>query len=250
MAEKDPYNVPGLVRGLTILQAFTPQKPEQTQAQLAAALGISRSAAFRSIHTLVQEGFLLPVREGRYFRLGPAVLRLSYGYLASRELLEVAQTPLETLRDTHDWSCHLGVLDGRHILYLIRLPASDGMSSLVHVGSRLPATRTAMGRVLLTQKSAAEIRKLLIDQPDPVVAAALETWKRDRTKPCVIHVGSFESGLCSVAAPVFDMSGTMIAAISATKVTELVPGDIERSVHDTALKISRGLGWKEQISNE
>ena len=239
----DPYTVPGLVRGLRLLQAFTPQKPEQNLSQLAAALGITRSAAFRAVHTLVQEGFLLPLPDGRSYRLGPAVLRLSYGYLASRELLEVAQAPLEALRDKHDWSCHLGVLDGRHVLYLIRLPASDGLSSLVHVGSRLPATRTAMGRVLLAQKPETTIRKLLADQPQATISAALDAWEKDHKAECVVHIGSFESSLCSVAAPVFDMSGTVVAAISATKVAETVPKAIEKSVVQTASTISRGLGW-------
>ena len=244
LAEKDPYTVPGLLRGLTLLQCFTPQKPEQTLSQLAAALGITRSAVFRSVHTLVQEGFLLPVRDGHHYRLGPAVLRLSYGYLASRELLEVAQSPLESLRDAQDWSCHLGVLDGRHVLYLIRLPASDGLSSLVHVGSRLPATRTAMGRVLLVQKSEPEFRRLLVDQPQGVLNSALKSWEDDRNASCVIHIGSFESGLCSVAAPIFDMSGAIVAAISATKVADRVPAKVKRQVLDTAAVISRGLGWK------
>lgn len=245
MSEKDPYLVPGLVRGLSLLQAFTPQKPEQTLPQLAQTLGISRSAVFRTVHTLVAEGFLLPVKGGNHFRLGPSVLRLSYGYLASRELLEVAQSPLELLRDTLDWSAHLGVLDGRHILYLIRLPASDGMSSLVHVGSRLPAARTAMGRVLLAQKSEAEIRKLLMDQPQAAITSTLQAWRQDRHAACVVHLGHFENGLCSVAAPVFDMSGTVVAAISATKSTETVSEGIEKHVLRTAQKISQGLGWKE-----
>jgi len=244
MAEKDPYTVPGLVRGLALLQAFTPHKPEQTLSQLARTLGISRSAAFRTVHTLVREGFLLPVRDGHHYRLGPAVQRLSFGYLASRELLEVAQLPLQTLRDGVDWSAHLGVLDGRHILYLIRFPASDGLSALVHVGSRLPATRTAMGRVLLTQKSETEMRKLLADQPGKSIDAALKTWKRDRREPTVVHQGSFESGLCSVAAPVFDMSGAVVAAVSATKATETVPDGIEGHVMRAATTISMGLGWK------
>lgn len=246
MQEKDPYSVPGLVRGLRLLQVFTPQRPEQSLSQLARALGITRSAAFRTVHTLVQEGFLLPLPDGRTYRLGPAVLRLSYGYLASRELLEVAQAPLEALRDQHDWSCHLGVLDGRHVLYLIRLPASDGLSSLVHVGSRLPATRTAMGRVLLAQKSEAAIRKLMTDQPEPAVTAAVQSWNKDRNAECVVHIGSFESGLCSVAAPVFDLSGSVVAAISATKASESVPPRIERSVVETAATISRGMCWSEQ----
>lgn len=246
MKDKDPYAVPGLVRGLTLLQAFTPQKPEQTLKQLAAALGVTRSAAFRTVHTLVEEGFLLPVRDGHHFRLGPAVLRLSYGYLASRELLEVAQSPLETLRNELDWSCHLGVLDGRHVVYLIRLPATDGLSALVHVGSRLPASNTTMGRILFAQKTEVEIRKLLMDQPAAMVRAALLAWQQDRQSSCVIQVGTFESGLCSVAAPVFDMSGAVIAAISATKVADSVPGKVKKSVLRTAATISQGLGWKGQ----
>ena len=245
MSDKDPYIVPGLVRGLAILRAFTPQNPEQNLSQLSKAMGITRSAAFRTVHTLVQEGFLLPVRDGHHYRMGPAVLRLSYGYLASRELLEVAQTPLEKLRDDMDWSAHLGVLDGRHVLYLIRLSAPDGVSSLVHVGSRLPATNTAMGRMLLARKSEAEIRRLHIDQPSGAVSSAIRTWKEDQGTSSVVHVGSFERGLCRVAAPVLDMSGTVVAAISATKVTESVPSAVEQAVLRTANTVSRGLGWIE-----
>lgn len=243
MSDKDPYSVPGLVRGLTLLQTFTPQRPEQTMAQLAQTLGITRSAVFRTVHTLVQEGFLLPVRDGNHFRLGPAVLRVSYGYLASRELLEVAQKPLEALRDAQDWSGHLGVLDGRHILYLIRLPASDGLSSLVHVGSRLPATMTAMGRVLLSRKTEPQIRRLLEGQPKAATEKALAAWRKDSASPSVIHNGSFETGLCSVAAPIHDMSGEVIAAISATKQTDTVPASVEREVLKTAYAISRAMGW-------
>lgn len=245
MSSSDPYSVPALVRGLSLLQTFTPQRSEQTMAHLAEALGISRSAVFRTVHTLVQEGFLLPVRDGHHFRLGPSVLRVSYGYLASRELLEVAQKPLEALRDAQDWSGHLGVLDGRHILYLIRLPASDGLSSLVHVGSRLPATLTAMGRVLLIAKTQPEIRRLLSDQPKAAVDKALAAWEKDRLSQYVIHNGSFASGLCSVAAPVFDMSGDIVAAISATKQTETVPAFVEKEVLRTAKMISRAMGWRD-----
>ena len=244
MSNEDPYSVPALVRGLTLLQTFSPQRPEQTMAQLAKTLGVTRSAVFRTVHTLVQEGFLLPVRDGRAFRLGPAVLRVSYGYLASRELLEVAHKPLEAFRDSQDWSGHLGVLDVRHVLYLIRLPASDGLSSLVHVGSRLPATRTAMGRVLLTQKTEPQIRKLLDGQPKAAIEKAINAWRDDHRRPSVIHNGSFETGLCSVAAPIYDMSGAIIAAISATKQTDTVPVRVERDLLKTANLISRAMGWQ------
>lgn len=244
MQKQDPYVVPGLVRGLSLLQTFTPQKPEQTLKQLAESLGVTRSTIFRAVHTLVQEGFLLPVRDGHHYQLGPAVLRLSYGYLASRELLEVAQTPLEMLRDKVGWSSHLGVLDGRHTLYLISLPASENQSSFVQVGSRLPAISTAMGRILLVQKTEAELRKLIADQPQAVIRNTLKSWESDQRAKVVIHLGSFQTGLSSVAAPIYDSSGTIIAAISATKHAGKVKEKTNSVVLRTAETISRGLGWK------
>lgn len=241
--QTDPYLVPGLMRGLAVLQAFTPLKPEMTLSGIARELGITRSAAFRTVHTLVAEGYLLATRDGTHFRLGPAVVRLTYGYHASRELLEVAQPVLAKLRDDHDWSTHLGVLDGRHVLYLMRLPATGGLSSLVHVGSRLPAATTAMGRVLLAGKDAAFLRKLYADLDPKALGAVLAQADADRSKGFVAGIGSFESGLSSVAAPVLDLSGEVVAAVSATRVSDAIPQPVADELRTGADKISRGLGW-------
>ncbi len=241
---KDPYLVPGLMRGLAVLQAFTPLKPELTLTGIANELGITRSAAFRTVHTLVSEGYLLATREGTCYRLGPAVVRLSYGYHASRELLEVAQPVLAKVRDVHDWSTHLGVLDGRHVLYLMRLPATGGLSSLVHVGSRLPAATTAMGRVLLSGKPESFLRKLYDDLEPRAVEAILTRAAQDRTTGHVAGIGSFESGLSSMAAPVLDLTGEVVAAISATRSTKTIPDEIAHALNDAGARISRGLGWR------
>jgi DNA-binding IclR family transcriptional regulator len=242
--QTDPYLVPGLMRGLAVLQAFTPLKPEMTLSGIAKELGITRSAAFRTVHTLVAEGYLLSTREGTHYRLGPAVVRLTYGYHASRELLEVAQPVLAKLRDDNDWSTHLGVLDGRHVLYLMRLPATGGLSSLVHVGSRLPAATTAMGRVLLAGKDTAFLRRLYTDLDPKALGAILGQAERDRSKGYVEGIGSFESGLSSVAAPVLDLSGEVVAAISATRVSDTIPPQVAQELQAGGDKISRGLGWR------
>jgi len=246
VALENPYIVPGLVRGLAALRSFTPQTPELGLAEIARALGVTRSAAFRTVHTLVSEGYLLQVPGEARYRLGPQVLGLSYGFLASRELLEVAQKPLEALRDDHDWSTHLGVLDGRHVLYLVRYPATDGLSSLVHVGSRLPAAQTAMGRLLLAHQSEPDIRKLMADRPQSEVDVTLQARLRDGRAEVLVHEGQFESGLCSVAAPVRDMSGTVVAAISATKPVRAVAAEVQRGIRKTAQAISLGLGHSER----
>ena len=242
MSDKDPYLVPGLVRGLAALKSFTPQNPERGLADIARALGVTRSAAFRTVHTLLSHGYLLEVPGKARYRLGPQVLNLSYGFLARRELLEVAQKPLERLRDDLDWSTHLGVLDGRHVLYLMRYPATDGLSSLVHVGSRLPASQTAMGRLLLSNKSDRDIRRLMADRPPTELANVLANAERDRQAQTVLHEGQFESGLCSAAAPIRDMSGAVVAAISATKTGHDLNDLIESQTLLTAHAISKGLG--------
>lgn len=248
MAEKDPYLVPGLLRGLAILQLFSPQHPELTLSQLARGVGVSRSAAFRTVYTLVQEGYLLTMRDSQQYRLGPAVLRLGEGFQSSRELLEVAQPALESLRDKLDWSAHLGVIDGRHLLYLVRQPASDGLSSLIHVGTRLPAATTAMGRVLLARQSDADIRRIFGGQEPQLLQAVHRNLAQDRQADYIVHAGDFERGLCSVAAPVRDMSGQAVAAISATKMTDQVSDQIIAALLRTASAISKGLGWQPDLS--
>ena len=238
----DPYLVPGLLRGLEVLQSFTPAKPEQSLSDIAARLGISRSAAFRTVHTLLERGYLLPVGESRRFCLGPSVLRLSYGYHAGRELLEVARPALEDLRDATDWSAHLAVRDGRNIFYLLRLPSREVAMSIVHVGSRLPAATTAMGRLLLADLTEPEVRRLHADLGAARAEEVVRQSAADRAAARIVQIGTFESGIASVAAPIRDMSGSTIAAVSGARPATEVPDAVADAVEHAARAICRGLG--------
>ena len=199
---EDRYIVPGLVRGLRALAAFSPERKEMSLADLARELGLSRSAAFRTAYTLAQMGFLLQEPRSKTYSLGPAVMRLGYGYLATRELVEIALPEIEQLRDETDWSTHLGVRDGDRVLYMLRCPSRMGMGSIVHVGSRLPAASTTMGRVLLADLDEETVITLYRDQSAPGrgLAEVLAQWRRDRAAETVEQIGSFEAGIASVAA--------------------------------------------------
>lgn len=251
---EDRYVVPGLVRGLQVLGAFAPDRQEMSLSDIARALKLSRSAAFRAVYTLNEMGFLLHDARTKTYRLGPAVLRLGYGYMASRELFEIALPELERLRDETDWSTHLGVRDGSRVLYMLRVPSRMGLGSIVNVGSRLPAANTTLGRVLLAGLDEATIMKLyqsgstaLDGSKSPRNFAELRRqWLEDREKPAIEQVGSFEAGIVSVAAPVRDLSGSVVAAINATHATQgvsNVPGDIRMAAISTAARISRLLGY-------
>jgi DNA-binding IclR family transcriptional regulator len=244
-AQADRYMVPGLVRGLEVLQAFTPQRPRLTLRELAEATGVTRSAVFRIAYTLSELGFLVHDPAGRHYTLGPAVLRLGYGYLAPRALVEAALGPLEALRDAIGWSAHLGILDAADVVYLLRAPARRGLASIVHVGSRLPAHATSMGRMLLAQLDEAEIVALYrgVQLGGRRTAAALVARaRRDAERGHVLHRGEFQRGVTSVAAPLSDASDRVVAAINVAGSPDGEPdAEIVAAVLATAQTISRAL---------
>ncbi|MBU2888461.1 IclR family transcriptional regulator [Celeribacter halophilus] len=258
MAEKtneDRYLVPGLMRGLSVIRLFTPERPAMSLAEIAKALDITRSAAFRTVYTLSEAGYLLLDERAHRYVLGPAVLRLSYGYVATREIVEIAQPELERLRQRTGWSSHMGILDGTSVLYVLRVPAPRRDPSIVQVGSRLPARGTVMGRVLLAGLGEEELialyRKDLASGPKgkgPALPGILEQAARDRLHAVVIHTGDFEASIVSAAAPVRDMTGQVVAAINVTapksaEAEQELQAEVRDDLSSTAHRISRLLGW-------
>jgi len=220
----DRYMVPGLARGMEVLRAFSPARPRLSLGELAALLGTTRSALFRVTYTLARLGYLMHDVAAQTFSLGPAVLRLGHGYPAARGLVEAALPLLEGLRDATGWSAHLGVLEGRQVVYMLRLPARAAGLGIVQVGSRLPAHATAMGRVLLAGLEEAALaeryRDVGITAIGPCTPASLAGLlaqaRRDGKRGHVVHLGDFESGVASVAAPLRDAADATLAAIALT----------------------------------
>ena len=252
----DRYLVPGLARGLDLLRAFTAERRRMSLTEMGEAVGVTRSAVFRIAYTLERLGFLAHDPRTRTYALGPEVLRLGYGYLASRDLVEVAQPVLAALRDRTGWSAHLGVLEGREVAYLARLPTRGSLSSVVQVGTRLPAHATTMGRVLLAALPAERLQSLYAGAALPgfgpgtptTLPALLAQAGRDRAAGFVAHVAGFEAGVASVAAPVRDVAGATVAAINLSTVALLTSegelrGPLAREVMDAATRISAALGF-------
>lgn len=253
-SDEDRYIVPGLMRGLQVLRAFTPERPNLTLTELAKILGTTRSAAFRTVYTLAHDGCLLHDERNHTYTLGPAVLRLSYGYLATRELVDVAMPVLENLRDKTGWSAHMGILDGTSVLYVLRIPSFHASTSIVHVGSRLPARSTTMGRLLLASLSEEEIIRLYRNDMTATgtqhrMEPILSQWKRDRDKGTITHIGDFQVGIASIAAPLHDMTGTTVAAINLSiqaepENIEAISNSVASELKQTATRISTLLGWQ------
>ena len=153
------------------------------------------------------------------------------------------------------WSSHLGVRDGTSVLYLLRISGVEQRVSIVQVGTRLPARNTVLGRVLLADLSEEELIQLYRQDGSmpgrgtgPSLPEMLKQRERDAAAGLVTHAGDFEARILSVAAPLRSADGRVVAAISLTapvspKAESELQGRARHELEETALKLSRRLGW-------
>lgn len=254
--EDDRYIVPGLKRGLMILQLFDNKKPGLSLSEIAQRIGAPRSSTFRLIHTLESMGFLEKSVDGNLYRLSSGVLGLGFAYLSSIEVVELARGPMNSLRERTSLSANLAILNGRDIVHLVCVPSLQAFTANVQVGIRRPAHATPMGRVLLSEMSEHELRQLypeqhleqITSQSAKTVEELQERLAKDRAKGYVVSRGSYTLGGCSVAAPIRDSAGRIVASINIVGPREgqqdaELEGRLKDEVIATANEISQRLGF-------
>jgi IclR family pca regulon transcriptional regulator len=119
-------------------------------------------------------------------------------------------------------SCSAAVLDGPDIVYVLRVPANRIMSINLGVGSRLPAYCTSMGRVLLAGLPEQQGAQALNSQPLQPYTPRTETdfqrlqelLAQTRRQGWALVDEELEPGLISLAAPLYNRAGQVIAAIN------------------------------------
>ena len=248
MSDTPRYNVPGLERGLRILQLFDRSRKVISAAEMARALDIPRSTAFRIAQTLEHLGFL--VRENDAYRVGPAVLRMGFEYIASLEFTELARPLVEKLRDETGYSAQLVIRDGRDVVVVLKAAAQTTFGSNVNVGTRLPAHATILGRILLADTDDRALAALYPGASLPKASAksphSLAELKRllreDRARGYAVSESFFEQGVSAVAAPVRDGTGEIVAAISITaQRPTLEPAELRERLIKQVLRAAREL---------
>ena len=212
--------IQSIERGLAVLSSFSTAHPRLTLSQAAQLTDLSRATARRILHTFVTLGYVRS--DGKYFEPTPKVLDLGYAYLSSLQLGDIAQPTMEALSDQVRESVSLAVLDGAEIVYVARVPTKRIMSISLALGSRLPAHCTSMGRVLLAGIPPDALRPMMTVWP---LTARTDRTVVELTKLCAVigRVRSdgyavldqeLEDGVRSIAVPISDRSGQVVAALN------------------------------------
>jgi IclR family pca regulon transcriptional regulator len=231
---RESHFVQSLERGLSVITAFGPTSPALTLSEVARSTGLNRAAARRFLLTLVDLGYVR--QEGKVFRLTPRVLALGYAFLSSMSLPGIAEPHLEWLvRQVHE-SSSLSVLDGHDIVYVARVPTSRIMTVAINVGTRFPAYATSMGRVLLAgldddalEEHLATVRLERFTSHTVASVDDLRTRVQEvRRQGYALVDQELEHGLRSLAAPVRNRAGTVVAAVNVSSHISRVTRDKAR----------------------
>ncbi|WP_055697980.1 MULTISPECIES: IclR family transcriptional regulator domain-containing protein [Streptomyces] len=219
--ELGPGFLQSLARGLDVLRALGGARGDGLPlTALAASAGLPRATARRCLHTLVREGYA--AHDGHLYRPLPRILELGHAALSRLSFAELAEPHLRELTDRVHQSASVTVLDGTDILYVARAATVRVMSVHITVGTRFPAYATAMGRVLLAGLPAPERARRIAAAPpraltphtvtDPAeLARVLERAAADGHATADQEL---EEGLRSVAVPVRDAAGRVVAALN------------------------------------
>jgi IclR family pca regulon transcriptional regulator len=220
--DKDQYYTEALGRGLGVLEAFSRESPSLSLTEIAEAAGLSKSTAFRFTYTLEELGFLERDPETKQYRPGLKVLRLGFTALNSLEMGQIAQQYLKALSAECGWTTNMTVRDEAEIVYVARNKTQQILSVDLHLGSRLPAYCTSMGKAQLIDLSRQELRDLLGDGPyqrrGPNTITTLDALvaelDRVRQQGYAICDEGLAPGLRAVAAPVRGHTEQIVAAIN------------------------------------
>ncbi|MFF1623929.1 IclR family transcriptional regulator C-terminal domain-containing protein [Streptomyces sp. NPDC058272] len=241
--------IESLARGLTVITAFGEGRPELTLTEVAQATGLARATARRALITLEHLGYV--TAHDRVFRLTPRVLGLGFPPLSRTSLPEIAAPHLTELSQRLHDSVSLAILAGDEIQYTGRVSTSRIMSVHITVGSRLPAYPTALGRVLLADQPGtrvADLRPLTPLTPRTITDPATFKAELDRVRKAgyALVDEELEEGLRSVAVPVRERGGRVVAAVnvamhSSRRTPEECVRDVLPQLHATAGRIESDL---------
>lgn len=215
--------VQSLAKGFKVLQAFTAQEAELTMAEVARKCGVDNATAFRFLNTLVDLGYVDKVDNTRRFRLSLKVLDLGFHAIAHSDLRTLARPILRSLVGEVNEAASVAVLDGSDVMYAERVQA--GLTQLgvdVRIGSRVPAYSSAVGQAILAWLPREAQLRVLRGQPLirrtattlTDMDALLQRLDTVRTRGYAVSDQENVSGVVVLAAPVFDIDGLPIAALS------------------------------------
>ncbi|ALL77771.1 MULTISPECIES: IclR family transcriptional regulator [unclassified Pseudonocardia] len=174
-SHRGDYTIESLARGLRVLTAFGPARPEMSLQDIADHVDVSKAGALRLGHTLCEAGFLVRVGDGRGYRLGPTAITVGLATTATMALPEVAEPLLVELRDVTGETAQLAVPHGTDAVIVGRVPSRQFPPNPVYIGHRVPIHAGSLGRAMLAAAPAGTCDEVLARSELPALTPRTAT---------------------------------------------------------------------------
>lgn len=256
MAEKkhEENLLSSVKNALLILRSFTMDEPEKKISDLATSLGLNKSTVSRTMATLASEGFVYKDPDTKKYRLGYSILSLSGIITSNMDVYRESQPVLNRLVKETGETAHISILDHTDVIYIQKVECNHPVRFLTHVGKRNPTYCTSSGKVLLAYSDESLVESVIekglhaytantITNPEELRAHLRKV--RDQGFACSIE--EILEGVNSIAAPIFDYTGKVIAALTVVGPKQRIQQQnirpLAKKVISASMEISDRMGY-------
>ncbi len=243
-----------------LLKVFRSREADLGVSELARRLGLGKSTVHRMLTTLVAEGLIEQDPRTGGYRLGIVMFELGQAVRVHMDLHAAVGQVLSELRAQTGESSQVGVLDGHEVVYVDRLESAHSLRLFTETGRRVPVHCTSSGKVLLAYLP--EARRHAVLRTAPLTALTPHTitsreqlvaeLARVRQRGWAEAINEREIGIASIAAPVRDVTGEVVAAISIgvplARCNVMALRRLAPTIVEAAEAASRRLGWSPEMS--
>jgi len=245
-----------------LLKVFRSREADLGVSELARRLGLGKSTVHRMLTTLVAEGLIEQNPRTGGYRLGIVMFELGEAVRVHMDLHAAVGPVLGELRAQTGESSQVGVLDGHEVVYVDRMESAHSLRLFNETGRRVPVHCTSSGKVLLAHLP--EARRQAVLRAAPFTALTPHTitdrsqfaaeLDRVRRRGWAEAINEREIGVASIAAPVRDISGEVVAAISIgvplARCSVMALRRLAPVIMEAAEAASRRLGWPGELSSQ
>lgn len=244
------YPTPALEKGLDILELFASTPEGLTVSEVARRLNRTVSEIFRMLLCLEQRGYIVQSANKERYHLTLRLFRLAQEHPPTKRVVTEALPVMHWLAHELRQSCHLGVLDGGHVVILAQVDSPESTGFYVKVGSKVDLMHAATGHVILAH------------QTEDACGRAIEEWAREtkKRKPSDLedHLAkirargyerraSYEvTGVVNFSFPVLNAQGNAVAGLTIPYVKRIEDTisvtDIVVALRNASQQISEALG--------
>lgn len=253
---KNPSGVQSVERSLDIIETIATEPHGMGVSSISEATGMSKSTVHRLLATLLERGYVEKTEDSIY-KVGLKLIEVTSLYLNSLELHTEARPYISKITRDLGLTAHLGILEDDQVVYLEKMDILSSVQLYRQIGLRVPAYISSLGKCLLMRYSHDELESVLkncsFQKLTDNTITSMEEFHNEmnivRQNGWAIDDEESAMDYRCIGAPIYDYRGDIIAAISASGNLSLIPDEriefVANYIKDTALEISRGMGYSE-----